>query len=141
MRRSTDRILTTHIGSLPRPDDLREQLRLREERQPYDAAAFDARVQQAVIEVVQQQVDVGLDIVADGEMGKNSFVNYIRDRLTGFEGVNPEPYPGPPEAFPEYARSVPRDQRGVFPLNVGPVAWKDRSAVQRDIANLKSALQ
>jgi 5-methyltetrahydropteroyltriglutamate--homocysteine methyltransferase len=147
MLRSTERLLTTHIGSLPRPDDLRELLLARDQGQPYDEAAFRERTRVAVEEAVQRQVEVGVDIVADGEMSKNSFVNYIRDRLTGFEGVNPDPYPGPPEAFPGYAQTqlaqMPFNPaaRGTPPLNVGPIAWKRRDEVDTDIANLKAAVQ
>jgi 5-methyltetrahydropteroyltriglutamate--homocysteine methyltransferase len=147
MIRSTERLLTTHIGSLPRPDDLRELLLARDQGQPYDEAAFRAGVKSAVAEAVEQQTTVGLDVVSDGEMSKNSFVNYIRDRLSGFEAVNPEPYPGPPEAFPGYAQTqlaqMPFNPaaRGTPPLNVGPIAWKRRDEVETDIANLKAALQ
>ena len=145
MRRSTDRILTTHIGSLPRPDDLRALLQARDKGEPYDAQALASRVRSAVAEIVRQQAEVGLDIVADGEQGKNSFTNYIRDRLSGFEAVNPDPYPGPPEAFPGYAASVQAQSpfsaaRGTPPLNVGPIAWKNRAELDADISNLKAAL-
>lgn len=147
MLRSTQRFLTTHIGSLPRPDDLRELLLARDQGQAYDETALKTRVSEAVAEVVAKQVDVGIDVVADGEMGKNSFVNYVRDRLTGFEGVNPTPYPGPPEAFPGYAQTQAAQMpfnpaaRGTPPLNTGPIAWKHREDVDIDIANLKSSLQ
>ncbi|MBV9131232.1 MAG: cobalamin-independent methionine synthase II family protein [Chloroflexi bacterium] len=139
--------MTTHIGSLPRPEDLRELLLARDQGQPYDQNAFSQRVKSAVADVVDRQVAAGLDVVADGEMGKNSFVNYVRDRLSGFEAVNPEPYPGPPEAFPGYAQTqlaqMPFNPaaRGTPPLNVGPIAWKRRDEVDADIANLKAALQ
>jgi 5-methyltetrahydropteroyltriglutamate--homocysteine methyltransferase len=138
--------LTTHIGSLPRPDDLRDMLLARDQGHDVDANTFERRVREAVADSVRQQVEVGLDVVADGEMGKNSFTNYIRDRLTGFEGVNPDPYPGPPEVFPGYAQSQAAQMpfnpaaRGTPPLNVGPIGWKRREDVDRDIANLKSAL-
>ena len=147
MLRSTQRFLTTHIGSLPRPDDLRELLLARDQGRPLDEEVFQRRVADAVQEVVAKQVEVGIDIVADGEMGKNSFVNYVRDRLTGFEDVNPDPYPGPPEAFPGYAQTqaalMPFNPaaRGTPPLNTGPIAWKRRNDVDTDIANLKAALQ
>jgi 5-methyltetrahydropteroyltriglutamate--homocysteine methyltransferase len=146
MQRSTERILTTHIGSLPRPSELLELLRARDQRQPYDAAVLAEEVRTAVAEVVKQQADVGIDVVGDGELGKNSFSNYVRDRLTGFEGVNPDPYPGPPEAFPRYAEEMriqsPSSMlsRGTPPLNVGPIAWANRGDLEADIANLKSAL-
>jgi 5-methyltetrahydropteroyltriglutamate--homocysteine methyltransferase len=147
MLRSADRILTTHIGSLPRPEDLRELLLARDQGQAYDEHALQRRVTDAVQHVVAKQVEVGLDVVADGEMGKNSFVNYVRDRLTGFEGVNPNPYPGPPEQFPGYAQTQAAQMpfnpaaRGTPPLNTGPIAWKRHEDVDADIANLKSALQ
>jgi 5-methyltetrahydropteroyltriglutamate--homocysteine methyltransferase len=145
MQRSTERLLTTHIGSLPRPDDLRELLLARDQNQPYDSHMLSARVKSAVLEAVKQQAAVGIDVVADGELGKNSFTNYIRDRLTGFEAVNPDPYPAPPETFPEYATAM-RGQspfsaaRGTPPLNVGPIAWKNRADLESDIANLKEAI-
>src|SRR5262249_33376287 len=108
---------------------------------------FSTRVRDAVAESVRQQTSVGIDIPADGEMGKNSFTNYIRDRLTGFEGVNPDPYPGPPERFRGYAQtpqaqmSLNAASRGTPQLNVGPIAWKRRDEVDADIANLKAALE
>src|SRR5436190_20603715 len=132
MLRSTQRILTTHIGSLPRPDDLRELLLARDQGGAYDDQALHRRVSEATSEVVAKQVELGLDIVADGEMGKNSFVNYVRDRLTGFDDINPNPYPGPPEAFPGYARTQAAQMpfnpaaRGTPPLNTGPIGWKRR---------------
>jgi 5-methyltetrahydropteroyltriglutamate--homocysteine methyltransferase len=146
MQRSTERILTTHIGSLPRPDDVRGLLQARDRGEAYDPAALAGRVRSAVSDVVSQQAEVGIDVVADGEQGKNSFTNYIRERLTGFEAINPEPYPGPPEAFPGYAASLAEAQspfsasRGMPPLNVGPIAWKNRDDLAADIANLKAAL-
>ncbi|MBV9326928.1 MAG: cobalamin-independent methionine synthase II family protein [Chloroflexi bacterium] len=146
MQRSADRLLTTHVGSLPRPDDLRELLLARDQGLPYDAELLEGRVAQAVSDVVAAQARVGIDVVADGELGKNSFTNYIRDRLSGFEGVNPNPYPGPPEAFPDYARDTARQSpfspatRGTPPLNVGPIGWKRRDQLDADIANLKAAL-
>src|SRR5919202_6017819 len=100
MQRSTERILTTHIGSLPRPDELRGLLQARDRGDVYDQQALASLVRASVQEVVRRQAEVGIDVVADGEQGKSSFTNYIRERLTGFEAVNPAPYPGPPEAFP-----------------------------------------
>jgi 5-methyltetrahydropteroyltriglutamate--homocysteine methyltransferase len=147
MLRSVERILTTHIGSLPRPDDLRELLLARDQGREVDDERFRALVAQAVDEVVARQVEVGLDVVADGEMSKISFVNYVRERFTGFEGVNPEPYPGPPEAFPGHAHTQSAQMpfnpatRGTPPLNIGPIAWKQRADLDADLANLKAALQ
>lgn len=85
MRRSTDRILTTHVGSLARPDALIPLLRLKERGQPYDRDQFAALVREAVADVVRKQVEAGIDIVTDGEQGKESFFGYINDRFDGFE--------------------------------------------------------
>ena len=104
MKRSTERILTTHVGSLPRPPDLQERLQLKDRGEPYDAAAFESRVRQAVGEVVRKQIEAGLDIVADGELSKSNFTNYVKDRLSGLDALNRDPYPGPPPMFPEIRR-------------------------------------
>ncbi len=91
MKLSTERILTTHTGSLPRPPDLLELLRDREDGRPVDAEDFAARVESAVAEVVHRQVAAGIDVVSDGEMGKPSFATYVPHRLASFGGENPEP--------------------------------------------------
>ena len=83
MQRSTERILTTHAGSLARPIDLLEMVRAKDAGQPYDHEAYAARVRRAVGEVVQRQIDCGIDIVSDGQEGKPGFANYVKDRLTG----------------------------------------------------------
>src|SRR5262245_57036114 len=85
MHRSTRRILTTHTGSLPRPPDLVAMLNAKELGEPYDAKAFAARVERAISEVVQQQVDTGLDVIGDGEHSKFNWMAYARARLTGLE--------------------------------------------------------
>src|SRR5207302_5601742 len=117
---------------------------------PYDAAAFEARVKEAVAEAVRKQVDVGIDIVADGELSKGSFTNYVKDRLSGLDAVNPDPYPSPPPKFPEYAQflhsrtpcgSPAAAGLGVRPLNTEKFDWKNFSEVERDITNLRSALE
>jgi 5-methyltetrahydropteroyltriglutamate--homocysteine methyltransferase len=145
MKHSTERILTTHVGSLPRPPELGAMLQARDRGEPYDERLFAERVRAAVAAAVRQQAEVGIDVVADGEMGKNSFVNYVKDRLTGLDAVNPDPYPGPPEAFPEYAAWLATQNRGDLargrpPLNTGPLAWKNFAEVETDIANLRAAL-
>ena len=81
MKSSTDRILTTHVGSLPRPDDLFDMMLARMDGKPVNAQAYAARVQQAVDECVREQVEAGLDVVSDGEMGKPSFITYAASRL------------------------------------------------------------
>ena len=81
MKRSTDRILTTHVGSLPRPDDLRAMILKKQQGETVDRAAFAARVESAVGEVVRQQSEAGIDVVADGEMGRVGFIAYVNERL------------------------------------------------------------
>ncbi len=111
MKASTDRILSTHTGSLPRPPDLLEMIRAREQGEhgePVDARAFATRVQSAVEEVVRKQVEAGIDVVSDGEMGKPSFATYVTHRLVGFGGENPEPRVfADRAAFPEWASEYP----------------------------------
>ena len=145
MKRSTDRILTTHTGSLPRPPDLVELLQTKEVGELTDRARFEARVRAAVAEIVRKQVKVGLDVLNDGEQGKISYATYIKDRLTGFEGEEvAEPERPESRDFPEWTaqwlarRRIPGLSRR--PTCNGPIAWKDPEAVQKDIANLKAAL-
>jgi 5-methyltetrahydropteroyltriglutamate--homocysteine methyltransferase len=147
MRRSTNRILTSHAGSLTRPLDLLEMIREKVNGRPYDSAAFAARCKSAVAEIVKQQADAGIDIPSDGEMSKPMFADYVSDRLSGFEGENTGPpfvdFTQRPEPFPAYAASRRGGLVGLKerrPLNVGPLAWKDRAYVA-DIANMKAAMQ
>ena len=97
MKRSTDRILTTHVGSLPRPDDLRAMILKKQRGEAIDEAAFAARVKSAVGEVVHQQSEAGIDIPADGEMGRIGFIPYVNERLAGIApsaGAEPANYWG-----------------------------------------------
>ena len=142
--RNTNRILTTHTGSLPRPADLIEMIRSRQQDPAsVDESAFRARVREAVIEVTQKQVDAGIDVVSDGEEGKPSYATYVKDRLTGFEGERRMPIRIQGEAadFPEYTerRMATTATILVRPTCNGPIAWKDFAAVERDIANFKEA--
>ena len=117
MKRSTDRILTTHVGSLPRPADLLDVVRVKEEGKPVDAKAHAARLRAAVAEVVRKQIDLGIDIVDDGEFGKPSFVSYVNERLGGFE-VDREVPRQSPWAGSREAKSFPvlrRRPRGRAP--------------------------
>src|SRR5712691_7667953 len=91
MKRSTDRILTTHTGSIARPDDLLDIMRDKENGRPYDRDAFAKRVRSAVIECVHLQVEAGLDVINDGEKGKSGFTSYQNERLGGFETAPPPP--------------------------------------------------
>src|SRR5215470_11027821 len=143
MKRSTERILTTHAGSLARPPDLLELMRLKEADQPYDQAAFAGRVRRAVAEVVRQQIDAGVDVVSDGEEGKPGFANYVKDRLTGLvarEGVPPRVSSDQAD-FPDFQPPEGGTLNSRRMVCIGPIGWKDRVAVQTDIDNFKAALQ
>ena len=85
MKRSTERILTTHVGSLPRPPDLLEMIQAKERGEAFDGDAFAARVKSAIAEVVKRQADSGIDVVADGEMGRFGFIPYVNERLSGLD--------------------------------------------------------
>jgi 5-methyltetrahydropteroyltriglutamate--homocysteine methyltransferase len=143
MKRSTSRILTTHTGSLPRSLELQELLREREGQRLTDHAGFAAGVRQGVAEVVQHQVDIGLDVINDGEQGRSQYATYVKERLTGFEGerlIRARPRLDDAD-FPEYAAQRTHSSSTTIPQPTcsGPVAWKDWPAVQHDIDNLKSA--
>ncbi|HEU0074346.1 MAG TPA: cobalamin-independent methionine synthase II family protein [Dehalococcoidia bacterium] len=146
MRRSTDRILTSHAGSLVRPPDLLELMQDKVNGRPYDEAAWAARTKSAVAEIVKEQANAGVDIPSDGELSKPMFSDYVADRLSGFEGENTGPgFVNPsrrPDPFPEYSKDRPRMLIGLKerrPMNVGPLGWKDRAYIQ-DIANMKAAM-
>ena len=105
MLRNTDRILTTHCGSLPRPKDLLELMKAKHEGKAYDPAAYDARVKSAVADIVKKQVEVGVDIVTDGETSKVGFFMYANERLAGYEkrpGAKYALFAKEVAAFPEY---------------------------------------
>jgi hypothetical protein len=143
MQRSTDRILTTHAGSLARPADLLAMVRVKDAGQPYDHAAFAARVRTAVAEVVGKQMDAGIDVVSDGEQGKPGFAHYVKDRLTGLvtrEGLPPRISSDQAE-FPDFQPPEGGTLNTRRTVCIGPLGWKDRTAVQTDIENLQAALQ
>jgi 5-methyltetrahydropteroyltriglutamate--homocysteine methyltransferase len=141
MKRSTDRILTTHTGSLPRPADLAEMLKQLDARRPIDQAAFQKRVREAVAETVALQCKSGIDVLNDGEEGKVGYSTYIKDRCTGFEGESRSTMvQAEGRDFPAWAEA--RARAGVTmtrPTCNGPIAWKDFDAVKRDIDNLAAA--
>jgi 5-methyltetrahydropteroyltriglutamate--homocysteine methyltransferase len=142
MKRSTDRILTTHTGSLPRPADLLRTIALREAGTA-DSASIRAHVKSAVADVVRKQLETGVDIVNDGEMGKPSYATYVKDRLTGYGGETTLLPIRDLAEFPEFAERFMRD--GVIetlkrPACTGPVTYRDTEALQRDIDNLKAAV-
>src|SRR5215475_8373946 len=104
MKHSTDRILTTHTGSLPRPEDLVTMLYAKDKGEPQDQAVFEKRVSDAVVEMVRKQVECGVDVVNDGEAGKIGYSTYVKDRLTGFEGAAAPVRAADLLEFPAYAR-------------------------------------
>ena len=141
MKRSTERILTTHTGSLPRPDDLVTMLYARDKGELQDQAAFETRVREATAEVVRKQIECGVDVVNDGEAGKVGYSTYVKDRLTGFEGAAAPVRAADLLEFPAYARRALRANRMQRPACTGPISYKDKEALQRDIENFKTALQ
>lgn len=150
MRTSTNRILTTHVGSLARPRPLLEMMRDRYKGQAIDDDAFDAAVTEAVADTIATQADIGLDIVADGEMGKASFFTYVLDRLDGFsdhdgEKVLPPSWRLEIDAYPGYYQQyLGKYTEAVTELTAmactGPVAYVGHDAIAADIANLRAAL-
>jgi 5-methyltetrahydropteroyltriglutamate--homocysteine methyltransferase len=145
MRRSTDRILTTHTGSLPRPDDLDRLIADREEGRDVSAAAFDKRVSEAVADVVASQMAAGVTVVSDGEMGKVGYSTYVKDRLTGFGGTGRPIRTVEGAQFPELAPTASGGQTLLqsmrLPACDGPVSLRDPDAVHKDIANLKESVR
>ena len=139
MKRSIERILTTHTGSLPRPVDLTATLEALDAGTTPDFEIFDSRVRRAVADIVHKQVQAGVDIVSDGEQGKVGYSTYVKHRLTGFGGQSAVPVRADWADFPEAAARYTR-ATGERPACNGPIAWKDREAVQKDIANFKAAL-
>jgi 5-methyltetrahydropteroyltriglutamate--homocysteine methyltransferase len=150
MKRSSQRILTTHAGSLPRPADLLELMRARTAGHADDQSAYATRVRRAVADVVRRQAAHGLDVVDDGEMGKPSFVTYVAERLSGFapSGEPPElPWAGSKEvaSFPEFyeatvGQSANAAARAAPRACTGPVSYQGHAQVQADIENLRAAL-
>jgi 5-methyltetrahydropteroyltriglutamate--homocysteine methyltransferase len=147
MKRSEQRILTTHTGSLPRPERLVELMFARESGQDVKPDTLRAEVKSAVNDVVRAQVEAGVDVVNDGEMSKIGYSTYVKERLTGFSGEQTMGQPGqiaPSDLleYPSYAQRV-MGQRGVaalrLPACTGPIEVADPNAVQEDIANLKAA--
>jgi 5-methyltetrahydropteroyltriglutamate--homocysteine methyltransferase len=151
MKRSVDRILTTHVGSLIRPPALQEFLRSKQAGKPYDKTAYDACLKSSVAEVVRHQGEVGVDVVSDGEFGKSiSWSQYVLERLSGFErrqikpGTNPFTRGVDREKFAEfYAELDVREgvSTTIEAVCVGPIAYTGQAELQRDIDNFKAALK
>jgi 5-methyltetrahydropteroyltriglutamate--homocysteine methyltransferase len=143
MRRSIERFLTTHTGSLPRPDDLVRTMYAKEEGVPVERGALASRVRAAVAEVVQKQVAAGIDLVNDGEMSKPSYATYIKDRLDGFGGTGNTFVYQDLAAFPKLAQRVfgdPGRSRRKTPACNAPITVRDTAAAEEDVANLKAAI-
>ena len=150
MKLSTDRILTTHVGSLPRPDGLFEMMLAKMDGKAVDEKAYAERVRRAVEDSVKQQVGAGLDVVSDGEMGKPSFITYAAQRLGGLEkreGVRPSPFSNTRETrdFPEYYQSVVAEQvsarrRRALMVCAGPISYKGHEQLKAELDLLKFAL-
>jgi 5-methyltetrahydropteroyltriglutamate--homocysteine methyltransferase len=144
MKRSSERILTTHTGSLPRPDDLLPLVEQKEAGTLRDAAAFGTAVKSAVNTIVRKQIECGVDVINDGEMDKPSYATYPKDRLSGFGGVSEGFFAiGDLTDYPEYGQRL----FGSSPLaNLqrpacnGPVAYKNRAGLETELANLKAAV-
>jgi 5-methyltetrahydropteroyltriglutamate--homocysteine methyltransferase len=152
MQTSTDRILTTHTGSLPRPDDLIALLQAKEAGQPYDERNFERQVRAAVVDVVRKQVELGIDVVDDGEESKVSFVAYVNDRLGGFEplgAITTSSFSGSREhlLFPEFYRKTLEAHAGGPGVGIrqmvcrAPIAYTGTAQLGADIAHLKEAVQ
>lgn len=146
-----DRILTSHVGSLPRPADLLDAMKERFSGEAYDAAAYQAKLKAAIEDIVHRQADSGIDIVTDGELSKPGFFTYVRERLEGFEprkGAGPKPFAAEVDAFPEYYEDYFARAMGgggvVVPTDpiccVGPVCYVGQELIRQDIENLKAAL-
>ena len=150
MKRSTERVLTTHAGSLPRPLALQNVIKTYLDVQSYEEVELTGQIQSAVVEVVRQQADAGVDIPSDGEQSKTGFLLYGNDRLSGFELVQIQPGERPrarrrdEEAFSdlyaEYFKTEgdqgPRRQ----PLCTGPISYTGHALIQQDIENFQAAL-
>jgi 5-methyltetrahydropteroyltriglutamate--homocysteine methyltransferase len=138
-----DRILTTHVGSLPRSGDVTDLVFAQERGEAIDQTQFDAVIGAAVDDVVRLQVEAGIDFVSDGEMSKISYATYIKDRITGFDGDSPRTPPKDLEMFPSFLErqakggGTPTYRR---PKCVGPIAVKSMGPLEADLAHMAAAL-
>ncbi len=143
MKTSTDRILTTHVGSLPRNEAVTHGIFALENGEALDVAEHELNVTAAVDEVVARQVSVGIDVVSDGEMSKLSYATYIKDRITGFDGDSPRRAPADLEEHPSFLErqaklgGTPTYKR---PQCIGPIELKDAEPCRKDLENLSAAV-
>src|ERR1700683_3998857 len=143
MKMSTDRILTTHVGSLPRPQNVVDLLFAQDRGEPFDPKNFDETMAKGVQDIVNRQVEGGIDIPSDGETSKISYATYIRHRLTGFEGDSARPTPQDLDDFPDFRDKLVKEGHSATykrPVCKGPIKVKDLKPVEQDIAHMKEAL-
>ena len=143
MKLSQDRILTTHVGSLPRSEAVTEGVFAQENGELTDVEGFKATISDAVMEVVRRQVDVGVDVVSDGEMSKISYATYIKDRITGFDGDSPRDPPKDLEQFPTFlARQAKGGGTPTYrrPKCVDEIKVKDMEPLEDDLQNFRAAV-
>jgi len=143
MKLSSGRVLTTHVGSLPRSRAVVDLLFAREHGKPYDLAEFDRTMRAAVADTVRRQVETGLDVVSDGEIAKIGYATYVKDRLTGFAGDSPRQVARDLRDFPDFrARMATFAGPQTFQRAscVGPIAVAERGSLARDLANLRAAV-
>lgn len=137
------KILTSHVGSLPRTQDVVDLIFAREREEAYDSAAFDACMAAACAETVRRQVEAGIDIVSDGETSKISYATYVKDRYTGFSGDSPRNAPGDLKLFPSFLERLASDggtPQYARPMCTGEVTSKGQGELQTDLANLKAGM-
>lgn len=138
------KIMTSHVGSLPRSQEVVDFIFAREHEKPYDRAAFGACMKAACTETVRRQVEAGVDIVSDGETSKISYATYVKDRYTGFSGDSPRNAPGDLKLFPVFLKRL-ADEGGTpqyaRPMCTGPVKSKGQDELNNDINNLKGAIE
>ena len=138
------KILTSHVGSLPRSQAVVDYIFARENKKSYDTKAFDICMTEACSNTVKRQVDAGIDIVSDGETSKISYATYVKDRYTGFDGDSPRNAPADLKLFPTFLERLADDggtPSYARPMCVGEVKSKDHSELTKDINNLKSAMK
>ncbi|WP_170376640.1 cobalamin-independent methionine synthase II family protein [Ruegeria atlantica] len=136
-------VKTTHVGSLPRTQDVVDFIFAREREEPFDPAAFDACMTKAVSETVRKQVEAGVQIVSDGETSKISYATYVKDRYTGFSGDSPRNAPADLKMFPGFLQRLADDggtPQYARPQCTGEVRSKGQGELEKDIANLKAAM-
>ncbi|NPD17941.1 cobalamin-independent methionine synthase II family protein [Alterinioella nitratireducens] len=137
------KLLATHVGSLPRSQEVVDFIFARENGTEYDPAAFDACMTAAVSETVRKQVEAGIDIVSDGETSKISYATYVKDRYTGFSGDSPRNAPADLKMFPSFLQRLADDggtPQYARPMCTGEVRSKGQGELQKDIDNLKAAM-